>query len=81
MTVRFPGTDYILHLREEYAVGTRIRLLEMIDDPLPIEPGTIGVVERIDDAGQLIMKWENGRGLNLRPGVDRFERVGKYDRV
>ena len=81
MTVRFPGTDYILHLREEYAAGTRIRLIEMIDDPLPIEPGTEGVVERIDDAGQLHIKWENGRGLNLIPGVDRFEKVGRYDRM
>ena len=79
MTVVFHGTDAVLHLREEYAAGTRVRLIEMPDDPRPIDPGTIGEVEMVDDAGHIMVKWENGRGLNLITGVDRFEKVGKHD--
>ena len=66
-------------LCEGYPAGTMIRLIEMPDDPRPIEPGTIGEVEGVDDADHLVVKWENGRGLNLIPGVDRFEKVGKHD--
>ena len=79
MTVMFPGTKFILHLREEYTPGTKVRLIEMPDDPLPIEPGTVGEVKGVDDAGHIMVKWENGRGLNLIPGIDHFEKVGKYD--
>ncbi len=79
MIIRFPGTSYILHLRDEYTEGTKVRLIEMPNDPRPIEPGTIGEVENVDDAGHIMVKWENGRGLNLIPGVDRFEKVGNHD--
>lgn len=66
-----------MRVSEEYPTGTKIRLIEMPDDPRPIEPGTVGEVITIDDAGHLIVRWENGRGLNLIPGIDRFEKVGK----
>lgn len=69
----------VAQLRYDYPSGTMVRLIEMPDDPYPIEPGTFGRVEMVDDIGDIIVKWENGRGLNLIPGVDRFEKVGNHD--
>lgn len=59
-------------IREQYPSGTRIRLESMEDPYAPIPPGTEGEIDFIDDAGQLHMKWDNGRSLALIPGVDKF---------
>ena len=32
-------------------------------------------VQFVDDAGNIIMRWDNGSGLSLIEGVDRFEKV------
>lgn len=54
--------------KQRYPAGTRI-LLEKMDDPYaPVPPGTRGTVILADDAGQLQMKWDNGRTLALIPG-------------
>ena len=62
-------------LRNQYLPGTRICCDGMPDDPRPIESGTLGTVVGVDDAGQIMMKWDNGRTLSLIPGVDSFHTV------
>ena len=62
-------------LRKQYPHGTRLCCDEMPDDPKPIESGTLGMVVGVDDAGQIMMKWDNGRSLSLIPGVDSFHTV------
>ena len=62
-------------LREQFPPGTRVRLESEMNDPQPIPTGMTGTVQGIDDAGQLLMKWDNGRGLSLVPGEDDFSVV------
>ena len=61
------------YAQRHYPPGTRIRLIEMPNDPNPVPVGTTGTVLAVDDAGQLLMQWDNGRSLSLIPGVDNFE--------
>lgn len=68
----FPTREQVERIREQYPSGTRIRLNSMDDPYAPIAPGTEGEVQAVDDAGQLIMKWDNGRSLSLIPGEDSF---------
>lgn len=62
--------EMLAFLRKQYPVGTRIRLDSMQDPYAPVEAGTTGKLDYIDDAGQFHMKWDNGRVLALIPGVD-----------
>ena len=59
-------------IQEQYPPGTRIRLNSMIDPYSPVPAGTEGIVDLVDDAGQIHMKWNNGRTLPLIPGEDSF---------
>ena len=71
--MQFPNERQLQTLRERYPVGTRIRLIRMADDIAPVPPGMTGSVAIIDDAGNIHMKWDNGRSLALIEGVDAFE--------
>lgn len=73
--MRFPNKEQIEMLRKAYPAGTKVELLEMDDKQAP-PVGTIGEVIAVDDIGQLVMKWQNGSGLNLIPGVDSFRKAG-----
>lgn len=57
-----------------YTPGTKIKCLKMEDD-YPVEPGTIGEVEFVDDMGTIHVNWNDGRNLGLVVGVDSFEIV------
>ena len=59
-------------IKEQYPPGTRIRLNSMNDPYASVIPGTEGVVDLVDDAGSIHMKWDNGRTLAIVPGEDSF---------
>ena len=71
----FLRPEQVERIRQQYSAGTRICCDNMSDDPQPIEPETLGTVRGVDDAGQVMMKWDNGRSLSLIPGVDSFHVV------
>jgi hypothetical protein len=55
-------------------VGDRIMLIEMPEDPCPIDPGSRGTIESIatfDHWFQVQVKWDNGRTLSLCVPPDR----------
>ena len=58
-------------IKEKYVTGTKIELIKMYDLQAP-PPKTVGVVKKVDDAGHILMKWNNGSGLSLIEGVDEF---------
>lgn len=68
-------------LREKYPSGTKIKLLQDIEDLYDIPAGTIGEVDFIDDAGNIHMEWEIGSKLSLIEGVDSFEIVSKPNKI
>ncbi len=59
-------------MRQQNPKGTRIRLYSMTDDPQPIEGGSLGTLQFIDDLGTFHVKWDNGRTLGLVVGKDSF---------
>ncbi len=61
--------------RLNYPPGTRLELISMDNDPRPIPPGTRGTVLGVDDAGSIMMQWDNGRSLSLIPGEDAFRQL------
>ncbi len=70
----FPSESTLKYYRTIYPPGTRIQLDEM-NDPQAIPAGTKGEILGIDDAGNALMKWDNGRSLSLAIEVDKFHKL------
>lgn len=59
----------------DLAMGDRIELIEMRNDPEPIKPGTQGTIESIMPLfgkHQVIVEWDDGRGLMLILPDDKY---------
>lgn len=61
-------------LRQRYPEGTRI-CLDHMEDLCPVESGTCGTVQFVDDAGTLHCKFDDGRMLGVIPHVDKFHKI------
>lgn len=70
----FVNRAQVERLRLRYPAGTRVELVEMDDVQAP-PIGTRGTVTGVDDAGSLLVDWDNGSGLNVIYGVDRVKKL------
>ena len=66
---------YADRIQSQYPEGTRIYLENMNDPHAPVPPGTRGTVDFVDDAGQIHMKWDNGKTLAIVPSEDSFRKL------
>ena len=76
--MKFPNKETVEQIRRMYPAGTRVELVAM-DDPQAPPVGTKGTVLDVDDTGSLLMKWDNGSGLNVVWQQDRVRKVGDPD--
>ena len=76
----FPDRDTVEWVRKEYPEGTRV-ILEAMNDVQAPPAGTMGTVRGVDDTASLIMRWDNGSGLNVVYGVDRVKKMIMTDKV
>lgn len=69
-------------IKKDYPKNTIIILNEdMYSDGVKednMHKNLTGRVSFVDDAGQIHVKWQNGRGLALIPGIDNFQKVNHF---
>lgn len=70
----FPRREEVETLRTEYPVGTRVELVWMEDFQSP-PIGTKGTVRCVDDAGTIMVNWDNGSSLGVAYGADACRRI------
>ncbi len=73
--MRFPDRDTVWNLRAQYPQGTLVELVEMNDLHAP-PIGTLGVVQYVDDAGNIHVNWEDGCTLSVAWGADACRKIG-----
>lgn len=74
--MNFPRREVVERIKKDYPIGCRVELVRM-DDPQAPPVGTKGTVIAVDDTGSLIMKWDNGSGLNVVYGEDYARRISE----
>ena len=78
--MRIPSRETIEMVRRQYPAGTQVELVRMDDRQAP-PPGTKGTVLGVDDTGSLLMRWDNGSGLNVVYGEDIVRIITAPDEV
>lgn len=68
----FPKRETVERLKREYPAGARVVLRRMDDVQAP-PVGTKGTVLGVDDAGSIMVCWDNGSGLSVVYGEDYAE--------
>lgn len=72
--MKYPSRETVEGIRKKYPAGTRVELIRMDDAQAP-PIGTKGTVKGVDDTGSLLMRWDNGSGLNVIYGEDLVRKL------
>lgn len=70
----YPSKAKIEYLREQYPRGTRV-VCDSMEDFQGVPDGMTGTVDCVDDIGTVHVSWDNGSGLGLVYGEDRFHKI------
>lgn len=70
----FVKREIVERLRKEYPAGTRVELVRMDDVQAP-PIGTRGTVNGVDDAGSIMISWDNGGSLSVVYGEDLCKKI------
>lgn len=60
--------------------GMRL-VVDSMNDPVGLAPGSQGVFEGLDGANDLLMKWDNGSQLKLIESVDRYHVISSDEEI
>ena len=74
-TMKIMGRKEVEALRRKYPKGTRVELISMEDPYSRLPEGTRGTVDAVDDIGTIHVRWDNGSGIGIVPGVDTVRKV------
>lgn len=72
--MKFRSKDIVERVRKQYPVGCRVELTHMDDVQAP-PIGTKGTVIGVDDTASVMVKWDNGSGLNVVYGEDSCRKL------
>ena len=72
----FPNRETVECVRRQYPSGCRVELVRM-DDPQAPPIGTRGTVLGVDDTASILVRWDNGSGLNVIYGKDECRKAGE----
>ena len=72
--MNFPSKEIVERVRKQYPVGCRVKLVRMDDVQAP-PIGTKGTVFGVDDVSSIMVKWDNGCGLNVVFGENSCRRI------
>lgn len=66
----FPSREKVKELRSRFTKGSRIRCIRMVDEPMM--SGADGIIDYVDDAGQVHVNWGGGSSLALNQEIDDY---------
>jgi uncharacterized protein DUF4314 len=53
--------------KAQWPRNTRVKLVRCTDQYTHLQPGTLGTVSMVDDAGTIHVDWDNGSRLGIIP--------------
>ena len=65
----FPSRAVVELIKKSYPKGSRVELVKMDDFQAP-PIGARGTVKGVDDAGSILVQWDNGSTLSVAYGED-----------